>query len=608
LSTSSISKMASSDLTARRLRAEDGLTKIFWIFTVLLGLLQFWIGRHMMNTDGISYSDMGEAISHGHWKAAINGYWNPLYPAALGLGRLVFRPSPYWEFTVSHLMNFVILLGAAGSFQFLITGLLEYSHRTSKESSGAGEALSDRVLLSLGYSIFLFGMLALINLGTVSPDLLVAVSVTLAAGIVVRMKMGAARKRDFARLGIVLGFGYVTKAVLVPLGMAFFVSAILAVWRLPIPGNVQNSVKRKVSYWIKPLAVGVVGFLLVAGPLMLAISAMKGRPTFGDSAKLNLAWYVDHVPRYHWHGIPPLGYPLHPTTKIFDSPGTFAFDRPGAFATYDIWFDPSYWDDGVKPRIIAKYEKTQLMNFAKFFIHLIFVQQSGLLIAFAVLLVIGRQGIGIFKSLWIYREELLPCVVILALYAPVYIESRYIAPLVVIAWVVAFFAIRISGEGWNKRFSGWAGGLGAAFMLIATVVGVIQTNGAFHPQTVFAWKSPHPQFDVAESLHENGVAAGDFVAWIRPAAPQHGEPSRERYDWARLAHVRIIAEIPGVDEQRFWNSSTEIQSEVVQALKSTRAKVLISTQPPASTSQLPWQPLGATGYYMLSLQPKSFQQ
>lgn len=574
---------------------------------MLLGLLQFWIGRHMMNTDGISYSDMGEALSRGHWTGGINGYWNPLYPAMLGLGRFVFRPSPYWEFTVSHLMNFVILLGAAGSFQFLITGLLEYSHRTFQETSDEGQLLSDRVLLLLGYSIFLFGMLALINLGTVSPDLMVAVSVTLAAGIVVRMKMGAARKRNFALLGIVLGFGYVTKAVLVPLGMAFFLAAILAVWRLPI-GSGQDGLQAKIAYWIKPVAVGILGFLVVAAPLMLAISVTKGRPTFGDSAKLNLAWYVDHVPRYHWHGIPPLGYPLHPTTKIFDSPGTFAFDRPDAFATYDIWFDPSYWDDGVKPRVIAKYEKTQLMNFAKFFVHLIFVQQSGLVIAFVALLILGRQGIGIFKSLWRYREELLPCLAILALYAPVYIEPRYIAPLLVIAWVVAFFAIRIRGEGWHKRAAGLTGYLGAAFMFIATVMGVLQTNGVLYPGTVFAWRSPHPQFDVAQGLHENGVAAGDLVAWIRPAAPQHGEPSRERYDWARLAHVRIIAEIPGVDEQRFWNSSSEIQAGVVQALKTTRAKVLISTQPPASSSQLPWQAIGTTGYFMLPLQSKPTQQ
>jgi hypothetical protein len=51
---------------------------------LVLGLLQAWAGRHSMQSDGISYLDMGDAIVRGDWRMALNGYWSPLYPFLLG--------------------------------------------------------------------------------------------------------------------------------------------------------------------------------------------------------------------------------------------------------------------------------------------------------------------------------------------------------------------------------------------------------------------------------------------------------------------------------------------------------------------------------------------
>jgi len=106
---------------------------------------------------------------------------------------------------------------------------------------------------------------------------------------------------------------------------------------------------------------------------------------------------------------------------------------------------------------------------------------------------------------------------------------------------------------------------------------------------------------VAEELHHMEIVPGDKVAWIRPRAPLHGEPSRERYDWARLARLKIVAEIPGIEEKAFWEASPSTQSEVTRALAGTGAKALISTQPPMDGSKLPWQPIGSTGFYLVFL-------
>ena len=41
------------------------------------------------------------------------------------------------------------------------------------------------------------------------------------------------------------------------------------------------------------ISLAVVTFLLIASPLVIALSISKGRPTLGDSGKLVYAWYVN---------------------------------------------------------------------------------------------------------------------------------------------------------------------------------------------------------------------------------------------------------------------------------------------------------------------------
>ena len=76
-----------------------------------------------MQADGISYLDMGDAIIRGDWKMAINGYWSPLYPWLQGLAAWAIKPTPYWQFTVVHLVNFLIYLFALACFDTLLQAL-----------------------------------------------------------------------------------------------------------------------------------------------------------------------------------------------------------------------------------------------------------------------------------------------------------------------------------------------------------------------------------------------------------------------------------------------------------------------------------------------------
>src|SRR5690348_3632880 len=84
------------------------LRLFFWCLAIVLGALHVWAFRNDLNPDGISYIEMAENAMQSGWHALVNGYWGPLYPALLSLGFRILHPSMYWEFTVVHLVNFVV--------------------------------------------------------------------------------------------------------------------------------------------------------------------------------------------------------------------------------------------------------------------------------------------------------------------------------------------------------------------------------------------------------------------------------------------------------------------------------------------------------------------
>jgi hypothetical protein len=572
------------------------ISSAFWIAAVLLGGFQFWISRQTMNTDGISYLDMADAIARGNWRAAVNGYWSPLYPCLLALGRIIFRPSAYREFAVVHLVNFFIFLAATAAFQFFLASLLGYlrAENSASESSRDSGPLPEWALMALGYSLFLWSSLALINLSIVSPDLTVSLFVFLAVGVILRSNGVKVLAAVAALFGLVLGLGYLAKAAMMPLGVAFFAAWILAMWRRPARGlAAAPCVRRRISELAPTVALAAAVFLLVSAPLIFALSRSAGRLTIGDSAKLNWAWYIDHVPRYHWQGIPAVGAPLHPTRKLLASPGLYLFDS-SSFATYDIWYDVSYWDDGVRPRFELKNEIGVLRNNLRFYLRFFLERQIGIVAPLLFLILLDIRQF--FAKLSAYIEGILTPVAALAMYAVVYVEVRYIAPFVVVMWMVLFAAVRIPAKSRGERWATCAASVALAFALVSLAVGLPAAAGPYGLRDAMEWKPSFPQFEVAEALHQMGVEPGDKVAWIRPKAP-----SRERYDWARLGRFRIIAEIPGVDEKAFWTASPEVQQQVAHALDGTAAKVLVSTEPPPAGSALDWHPIGTTGFYALFL-------
>ena len=289
----------SRDLTDNQTAITNGkhqLRKLeitFWLFAIVLGFFHVWADHHYFtNTDAMSYLDIAEAYIRKDWHVAVNSYWSPLYSWLIGLALFLFKPSPYWKFAVVHLVNFAIYLFALGCFGFLIRELI-------RRQQGLRDALRtdhlvtlpDWALLALGYSLFIWSSIFLLNLSVESPDVLVAAFVYLATGIVLRIRRTPSSWLPFFALGIVLGFGYLAKSVMLPMGLVFLFVSWVA----------HRSLKRNLP---RALLAAVL-FVMVASPFVYAISRAKGRLTFGDSGRLNYLWAINRVGAPHWQGQEP---------------------------------------------------------------------------------------------------------------------------------------------------------------------------------------------------------------------------------------------------------------------------------------------------------------
>jgi hypothetical protein len=97
---------------------------------------------------------------------------------------------------------------------------------------------------------------------------------------------------------------------------------------------------------------------------------------------------------------------------------------------------------------------------------------------------------------------------------------------------------------------------------------------------------------VAQTLHNLGIDPGDKVAIIG-----YGFDSF----WARLARVRIVAEMLSYEADAFWEGDPSFQAEVLQAFASTGAKAIVAENVPSHVSLSGWHRIGSSNYYVYVL-------
>jgi 4-amino-4-deoxy-L-arabinose transferase-like glycosyltransferase len=492
-------------------------------------------------------------------------------------------------FPVVQGVNFFIFLGSLLCFEFFWKQADRWYDSDNRPDGGRGVPASFR--WSLGYALFLWAALNLIEIWAVTPDMLVSAAVFLSAGFLIR----TVRRRDRTSavgLGLSLGAGYLAKAPMFPLALVCFVLLALAI--------------REVRAATRLLAPAVAAFVLVAAPLFTAISVKEGHPTFSQVGRFTYLKHVNHIPFPHWreaqaHG---LGTPLHPPLLLHASPDVFQYPGPVP-GTYPPSFDPDYYTQGLKPRVTV-LEQGSAVAFNLAFYFRLFFRAQGVLVGVVLLTAAllwrrspQRSGDGgWYLAVW--------AIAAFSMYALVFVTERYVAPFVVLFWAGVLSYWPMNGDLSVGRLSRAAWGV-MVFALLVNVAalnldGLVSIVGIRRP----AEGTPPSQFsdgssvspaEVATLIRQAGVAEGTDVGIIG-----YGYTAL----WAYLAGVRIVAEVGPEDAAEFWNASEETRSAVLAAFRESGASYLVAEiTPRGAVRPHGWVPVGETGLWLRSLHPGS---
>lgn len=548
---------------------QDRVVSLLWGVAAFLGFCQAWSWRFYIEPDGVSYIEIAHAYLRGDYGHAVNAYWSPLYSWLLALAMWLGRVPEYWESTALHLVNFVVFLAALAAFAFFfreLTGLLS-------DANGETPARAGWAWKVFGYLLFLFAALQLIGVGLDQPDLLVLVASLLATGLLVRMKRGAANWATYAALGVALAAGYLAKAVMFPLAFAFLPGSLFAA------GNWKRAWPRA--------ATALITFLVLASPWVLTLSKAKGRLTFGDTGRLNYAFYVNGVVEDpYWHGEnAALGTPTHSGRRLNSIPRVEDVSGPGP-DSYPLWYDPSYWYDGIRPHFEWRGQIGILRtNFGQYF-HLLSVQR-GIATAFLVLLIFaggGRAWLKEFAGLW---PIWLPAAAALMIYAPVHVEFRFLGAAVIVLWCCLFGAIRLPDSEWSARVSL------ACLLAACATFGLTMASQLAGETSHIVRKERNINWEIAQELRRLGVGSGDPVGLVS----HEGHPKAIDYYWAHLGGFRIVTEVPSAGVSDYWTADPAMRLRVCELFSQTGARALITGTVPPALQRAEWQALGSSGYY-----------
>jgi len=558
-----------SKLRGRSLRGSS------WCVALALGAAQAWTTRFMMNPDGVSYLDIGDAYWRGDWHNAINSYWSPLYSWMLGFFLKIIRPSMYWEYPLVHLINFLIYAGSLAAFEYFLNTFIAYRRMRDDQLIPLRRAgLTETSWRLLGYSLFTATALLLISVGQPTPDMLVAGLFYLASALILKMRMGKSGITTYIGLGAVLGIAYLAKAVMFPLGFVFLATAFFAA------GLSRRSAQN--------IVVAGLVFLSVASPFAAAISIQKEHLTFGESGAWNYAFYVNHVPYF----VTDASGLKHPLRKISSAPPVYEFAEPVA-GTFPPWYDPTYWHDGIKAHLTIQGEHEPIKNAIKEYAHDFFVLFLNVTVGFCILLFTGEslsQALARVARGWFL---VVPALATLALYDLVHVESRFIGAPVTLLFLALYSGVSFPAIPARTRAASYTVALVAVSLLMMMIFGALVER-----QKMFGPVYPR----AAAALEENGIGQGARIGLIWDEA---WEASGAKGSFIpRLLRAKIVVE--ETDADNFWKLNAGVRQHTIEKMQAAGAQAILAYGVP-SPYQDGWKGLRNTGYfaYLPSLSAES---
>jgi hypothetical protein len=551
---------------------------IIFVVLIVFGSIDAWAGRQSYSAgDTVSYVDMARGIARWDLQYAINGQWNPLYPAVLAVFIGPFQSDSLLEFSIIRGVNFLIFATTIALFHVFITRFFDFYYQRAGAAPESLSLYSRSQFSIVAYVLLAWGCFGLTIVSRINPDLCVAAMTFAATAVLLSFKEGHVSRVRFVLFGAVLGIGYLFKTIFFPLAFLFLVAAASEsrVW----------AVKWR-------LFLSLLIFLLIASPLITALSIKYGHLTYGEAYKTAYRADVLSMPWVHWQGGPPgLGNPEHPTRKILENPDVYEFASP-ITATYSPWYDPPYWNAGAILRLdVWKYGRNFMRNLKQITVILWFV------IPVALVFVIARRYYSIdITSILYFRSLWLVGIGNLAIYAASTVEARYLSGCLPLLAILSLAAIRFRTTNFARIV-----GTATAILLVLGVAVEIGPRLAKATTVLVATRGDvrNDAWLVAKEFKHLGVKSGSPVAAIDRQDRSHWSPALIG-DWALLSRVRVVSEVFQLDPNdgmQFWQVSPERQAKALDALRGTGARVAIATGVPASANTTGWVRIQSSDYY-----------
>src|ERR1700730_17388986 len=144
---------------------------------------------YQIDGDAVAYMDIGDLMRSHQWAGIVNGYWNPLYPAALSIGHTIFHPTRYTELHAYYMVNFGIFLLemlAVIAFTDALDNLRELREAATATANRLPFLLDRYTLRYLGIAILVISTQRELSMGKVRPDALLLALLLLALAALLR--------------------------------------------------------------------------------------------------------------------------------------------------------------------------------------------------------------------------------------------------------------------------------------------------------------------------------------------------------------------------------------------------------------------------------------
>lgn len=510
------------------------------VFGIGAAAIVTYTTRHFINGDAINYIEMGEALRYGRWGDLINLTESPGYAVLLGIGQFVLDTTRANEIPLLKSVNFGCFIAATLSCMLFLASLRKVVGRQHRETESS---IRWTAVSAACCAMFVFCALTWIKPRLIAPEMAVFTLVLLSATVLIRIYHNPRPYGWFVALGGLCGISYFFKTFFFPYTVIYFAAAGLAC--------------RSVRIAIPRTIVGVAFMAVISLPFVSALSSKCGRFTYGEAGKLTYKLYVDAR-----------GSSVHKPTAIHESPRVLLYrNNPFVNSTRPACFDPGYWKLGIEPAFnIMQHMKLIVSHVGQI------VGDRIVLTVAVVLWLLVQIYAGAIRVRFPQKISipmifgLLGCSAV-GMYSLIHLEMRYVAPFL----FLLFTALMVLPLHFDGRESTWK--LGASATVALTVLLLVLIVGSTADQSFRGLRSTDEKPSYREAyghlvglrdyLFDHGVTPGSDVAVV-------GFPP---IYWARMAGVRIIAEIP--EPHQLSVASNTQRMKAVEALAYVGIRALV---------------------------------